>query len=130
MSGRIKLMRRGESKLLQSADEPKLGYAHEKPSAFDEKCGTYGLGSFAGEHHCDKGMFTCGEAETEDQKLFVECLNAMDCAMHEQMRVNVHANDPLTTFMQQMIPCARLASHAAHGWCLRGWRATAYQIDS
>jgi len=75
-------------------------------------------------------MFTCGEAETEDQKLFVECLNAMDCAMHEQMRVNVHANDPLTTFMQQMIPCARLASHAAHGWCLRGWRATAYQIDS
>ena len=58
-------------------------------------------GSFA--QDTNKFLCTADNATTAVTN-FNECLHAMDCAMHTEMRVAAHHDDPLTTFMHQMIP--------------------------
>jgi len=98
-------MTTGEASVLQEKDEPELGYSYEILSRFDDRCGTARLGSYAGnEAVCGAGKFTCGDGPTPEAEAFNECLHALDCAMHEEMRVKVHPSDPITLFLQQMIP--------------------------
>lgn len=78
-------------------------YTPYTPSAFDVKCGTSNLASYAagGENECTE-QFVCGELNTE----FEQCLQAMDCAMNREMKVDsfdTHG-DPIALFAQQMIP--------------------------
>jgi len=103
MTGRIKIIDGPAGSLAQVADEPALGYVYATPEGFDSECGTYGVAPYAGNNVCHEGAFVCGNSSNEVQRLFGACLHAMDCAMHEQMRVDL-ADDPLTTFMHQMIP--------------------------
>jgi len=105
MSGRIKIIRNGVP--ASASDVPAL-YSHHTPSNFDIGCGTFGLGGYTNGKVCaplESGKFFCpADGETAEATNFNECLYAMDCAMHTEMRVNTHASDPLTTFMHQMIP--------------------------
>jgi hypothetical protein len=105
MSGRIKQVPKGGGAQIQSADEPAIPYAYKTPSSFDKKCGTYGLGDYASNKVCPLGTFMCGLGDTTlsaEVQHFGECLHAMDCAMHEEMRVDLHETDAITVFMHQV----------------------------
>ncbi|KAJ1627141.1 hypothetical protein T492DRAFT_596093 [Pavlovales sp. CCMP2436] len=106
MSGRIKQLDAGGARV-QTADEPAIPYAYKMPTSFDKNCGTYGLGEYSSNKVCPADTFLCGLGDADlsaSTQHFGECLHAMDCAMHEEMRVNLHENDPITTFMHQMVP--------------------------
>lgn len=108
MSGRIKLVTGERSTThLQAANLPAL-YTHSVPANFDNGCGTFGLDAYSGAKICpaqDTNKFLCAaDNATTAVTNFNECLHAMDCAMHTEMRVAAHHDDPLTTFMHQMIP--------------------------
>jgi len=85
-------------------DSPVL-YTPPKMVSFDTECGTWGLGPYepgVGDLACDDVKFLCGDMNT----LFERCVQAMDCAMHHEMRTmdyKLH-RDPVATFMHQMIP--------------------------
>ena len=70
--------------------------------------GTFGLGSFTEDVACqDRSKFLCipeGHHVTDDTKEYGECLHAIDCAMHEDMRVSLDESNAVVTFMHQMIP--------------------------
>lgn len=109
MSGRIKLVT-GEGSdaiQLQPTDSPAL-YGHNVNANFDTACGTSGLDAYSGDKVCpaqDANKFLCSaDNATAASKNFDECLHAMDCAMHTEMRISTHHEDPLTTFVHQMIP--------------------------
>lgn len=106
MSGRIKILDNLGSQV-NAQDSPAL-YDHVTPSNFDAGCGTFGLKNYSYGQTCPalaSNKFLCAsEGETDTVANFNECLHAMDCAMHTEMRVNAHPTDPMTTFMHQMIP--------------------------
>lgn len=106
MSGRIKIVDASGTQL-SSSDDPAL-YDFVLPTNFDIGCGTFGLGQYSDGKVCapqDTHKFFCSsENETAQSQSYGECLYAMDCAMHTEMRVDAHPDDPLTTFMHQMIP--------------------------
>lgn len=109
MSGRIKLVD-GEGSAAtqrQATDSPAL-YGHNVNANFDTACGTSGLDAYSGDKVCpaqDANKFLCSaDNATTAAKNFDECLHAMDCAMHTEMRISTHHEDPVTTFVHQMIP--------------------------
>jgi hypothetical protein len=113
MSGRIKVIEAADwasTPTAGSADVIALGYEYETLSAFDKTCGTHGIGDYAegGDlyHLCGDTNFVCPAPSAQNYKsmLFEKCLNAMDCAMHHEMKVAVHPTAPSVTFMHQMIP--------------------------
>lgn len=73
-------------------------------SAQDEACGTVGVADFMessyGDSTCDGKAFLCGDSLSSS---FNECLQAIDCKMHHDMAVHTD-DDPVKTFMRQMIP--------------------------
>jgi hypothetical protein len=84
-------------------------YPPETQSDFDKLCGTHGIGEYAegGKlyHLCGETKFVCEVPGMNFQaKRFAMCLNAMDCAMHHEMKVKAHVSQPSVTFMHQMIP--------------------------
>jgi len=52
------------------------------------------------EYFCPNMNFLC---ETDDNPQFSRCMEAIDCKMNYEMRVEEHSN-PLVVFMHQMIP--------------------------
>jgi hypothetical protein len=104
MSARIKQVD-DDGKVLNEKDEPELGYEYQVPSDFDKKCGTYGTGDYQeSSGKCD-GPFICTEGdETDEMKAFGECLYAMDCAMEVGMQSILNNENPIVTFIHQMIP--------------------------
>jgi hypothetical protein len=113
MSGRIKVIESGDwdsKPAAGSADVIALGYEYESLSDFDASCGTHGIGEYAEggalHHLCGDTAFVCpaSSGQTESSVLFEKCLNAMDCAMHHEMKVAIHPTAPSVTFMHQMIP--------------------------
>jgi len=72
-------------------------------SAEDEACGTVGVDTFMetyADHTCDDKAFLCGDNMDSS---FNGCLRAIDCKMHHDMAVHTD-DDPVATFMRQMIP--------------------------
>ncbi|CAM9620405.1 unnamed protein product [Chrysoparadoxa australica] len=71
----------------------------------DQKCGTWEAGSFYGQHNleafCPGQDFICADESANTQ--FVKCMEAIDCKMNHDMRVETNA-DPVATWMHQMIP--------------------------
>mmetsp|Transcript_20009 Transcript_20009/g.53279 ORF Transcript_20009/g.53279 Transcript_20009/m.53279 type:complete len:458 (+) Transcript_20009:265-1638(+) len=99
MSGRIKIADNGV--LRQEADAPALPYEYATVEPFDEACGTYNVAPYEDYMTVCHGMkFVCNTGDSA----YGECLNALDCAMHEEMRVDYSPEDPLITFLDQMIP--------------------------
>jgi len=128
MSGRIKLLKADGSGVAQSADDPPLGYAYESVGDWDASCGTNHLEHYAQDSMCAVTNYLCQQgvisedtdnedksrrlsidterrlaANTKSRK-FDQCLAAMDCAMHHDMKRYSHPTNPAATFVYQMIP--------------------------
>jgi len=128
MSGRIKMLKADGSGVVQTANDPPLGYEYESVSAWDASCGTNHLESYAHDSQCAVTNYLCQQgvssvdtdnedksrrlsidaerrlaANTKSRK-FDECLAAMDCAMHHDMKRYSHPTNPAATFMYQMLP--------------------------
>jgi len=104
MAGRIKVYDDGEA--VKSEDSPAIGYDYDVPSDYDASCGTYGIGDYQrGSGMCDDDAFICTEGdETETQQTFGECMYALDCHMNYNMKSTLANEDPIVTFIHQMIP--------------------------
>ena len=70
-------------------------------SEFDAQCGTAGINEFAmTDEFCPEQIFICNATNTG----FAECMTAIDCQMRYDMATAEFDNNPLVTFMHQMIP--------------------------
>jgi len=69
---------------------------------FDTTCGTSGCSDYTtgGSMACTNHQFLCGTVDSS----FLQCMNAIDCAMHMQMQTTNTAGNNVASFMQQMIP--------------------------
>lgn len=104
MSGRIKVVDE-DGNVMNATDYPPLGYEYDTLSEVDVTCGTTGLGNFTEAGGLCTDTFLCLEGtETEEQQLFAECLYAVDCQMDYEMRTHVHDENPVVSFIHQMIP--------------------------
>jgi len=131
MSGRIKLLKAdGSGGVVQSADDPPLGYSYDSVGEWDASCGTNHLEHYAADQDsmcavtnylCQQGV-SAEDTDNEDKsrrlsidterrleansksRKFDECLAAMDCAMHHDMKRYSHPTNPAATFVYQMIP--------------------------
>lgn len=103
MSGRIKLLKNNLP--AQTADEPALGYQYDKPSEFDQGCGTFGLANYQLPQPQCPSTFVCGaDKQSAEIQAYADCLNAMDCAMFTEMSTGVKAGSNVALFIHQMIP--------------------------
>ena len=70
-------------------------------SEFDAQCGTAGINEFAmTDEYCPEQIFICNATNTG----FAECMTAIDCQMRYDMATAEFDDNPLITFMHQMIP--------------------------
>ena len=104
MAGRIKVYENGAP--LNSEDTPALIKEPDVISAYDESCGTFGVGDYTRDSgKCPADAFICTEGdETPEQLLFGECMYALDCHMNYNMKSILANSDPIVTFIHQMIP--------------------------
>ena len=104
MAGRIKVYENGAP--LNSEDTPALIKEPDVVSAYDESCGTFGVGDYTRDSgKCPADAFICTEGdETPAQLLFGECMYALDCHMNYNMKSILANSDPIVTFIHQMIP--------------------------
>jgi hypothetical protein len=107
MSGRIKLTKNGEV-LNELNDTPDLGYERDAvPSAFDEKCGSYGLQNFVLPNPLCPARFVCHDGDDDDSqdlRDFSRCIDAMNCHMLSGMTTGTKARSEAALFVHQMIP--------------------------
>jgi len=98
-----------------TADPIAIGYEYDFNvdggiSEFDANCGTFNVSQFT--DVCSQ-TFLCSDNEPIASPSSIdECFTAIDCAMHEEMRVNVNS-DAVVTFVNQMIPHHRNAVNMA-----------------
>lgn len=104
MSGRIKVLDSSNNEI-DSNNNIVIPYNYVNQSEFDQGCGTYGMDEF--KNACEGQNFICPGSSGELGE-FDTCMSVIDCAMQEQMRINVDS-DPVSTFMRQMIPHHRNA---------------------
>jgi hypothetical protein len=104
MAGRIKVYENGAP--LNSEDTPALLKEPDVVSAYDQSCGTVGVGDYTrSSGKCPADAFICTEGdETPEQLLFGECMYALDCHMNYNMKSILANSDPIVTFIHQMIP--------------------------
>jgi len=100
MSGEIEV--RGES--VEGGNKLEQGFRdyYIKTTKFDRECGTSGVQQYHThrEDFCPGMRFLCGETLNS---VFEECMEAIDCKMNHEMRVE-QTGSPLVVFMHQMIP--------------------------
>ena len=105
MSGRIKLLKGGVP--IQETHLPDLPYEYDKPSAFDEQCGTFGLDAYQLPNRECFETFVC-DVPSDNIPLsnFSKCINAMNCHMMAGMTTGVSsaANSLTALFIHQMVP--------------------------
>ena len=94
MAGRIKIYENGAP--LNSEDTPALIKEPDVVSAYDESCGTFGVGDYTRDSgKCPADAFICTEGdETPAQLLFGECMYALDCHMNYNMKSILANSDP------------------------------------
>jgi hypothetical protein len=104
MGGRIKLTKNGQ--VLNELDTPDRGYKYDVPSAFDEQCGSFGLGNFELPNPLCPAKFVCVDDEDDSQELrdFSHCIDAMNCHMMSGMTTGIQAKSEAALFVHQMIP--------------------------
>jgi hypothetical protein len=102
MSGRIKLLHGGEP--IQGEDFPEIPYEYDRPSNYDQKCGTYGLDGFQLPNAQCPDRFVCDQPNDSNIKLYSDCNEAMNCHMFQGMTTGVNANAEVALFIHHMIP--------------------------
>ena len=102
MTGRIKLVD-NDGDILYSDDFPEIPYEYERPSEYDQGCGTYGLEDFTLPNKQCPSQFVCGKPDGAVGE-FAECLDTMNCAMTIGMTSNVNQDSAIALFLHQMIP--------------------------
>ena len=105
MSGRIKLLQNG--KPINGNSDPQFGedYYFNPPSAFDQKCGTYGLGDYTLPRPQCPQTFVCdANKQSKAVQHYAECLNAMSCAMFSGMTTSLASDSQVDLFIHQMVP--------------------------
>jgi len=104
MTGRIKFVDE-DGDVLESEDEPEIPYKYDKPSDYDQSCGTYGLDEFQLPNPECPSKFVCDalDVSTPVGKL-ADCIDSMNCAMMAGMTTNIHADSSIALFIHQMIP--------------------------
>ena len=108
MSARIKIVDDSNNPI-QPTDLIPIPYSYDVRDDFDTECGTTNTSQYADiESTCPQMTFLCGASSTFDR-----CMNAIDCAMHVEMRVDTDSTNPVVTFMHQMIAHHRNAVNMA-----------------
>ena len=108
MSARIKVLDE-EGNPLQEQDLIPIPYTYDVNDAFDTECGTTNTSQYSDiERVCPQMTFLCGSESSFDK-----CMNAIDCGMHVEMRVETDSSNPVVTFMHQMIAHHRNAVNMA-----------------
>jgi len=101
MSGLIKVTdpMENHNTLVQEFDPNQY---YERAQEIDVLCGTSGATKYdtQKDQFCPGMNFLC---EKEHNPTFTRCMEAIDCKMNFEMRVEEHKN-PMTVFMHQMIP--------------------------
>lgn len=104
MSGMIRVVdsldyKEDKNELVQKFN-PDIYYSQH--TDFDQTCGTSGVAKFhhAKDFYCPNMNFLC---DNNHNPVFSMCMEAIDCKMNSEMRVEEHPN-PLVVFMHQMIP--------------------------
>jgi len=100
MSGRIKFID-DYGNVLQEEDYPELPYDYDKPSKFDEECGTFGLDKYQLPNNQCPSTFVCNKPSGPLGD-YANCYDAMNCAMAVGMTTKVE--DTVSLFIHQMIP--------------------------
>merc|ERR1711957_469331 len=108
MSGRIKWVDGPTGDKLQPENTPDLAYEYEVQSAFDEECGTYGIGNYQLPHAECPSDFVC-----DSELPFAGCVEAINCRMTVGMTTNMNAGSAKALFIHQMIPHHRNAVNMA-----------------
>lgn len=109
MSARIKILDESNQPI-QPEDLIPIPYEYEVRDEFDQECGTTNATVYKDvENICPSMTFLCDKTPSS----FDKCMNAIDCAMHVEMRVQTNNNNPVVTFMHQMIPHHRNAVNMA-----------------
>eukprot|EP00511_Aplanochytrium_stocchinoi_P002582 CAMPEP_0204829514 /NCGR_PEP_ID=MMETSP1346-20131115/7744_1 /ASSEMBLY_ACC=CAM_ASM_000771 /TAXON_ID=215587 /ORGANISM="Aplanochytrium stocchinoi, Strain GSBS06" /LENGTH=445 /DNA_ID=CAMNT_0051959391 /DNA_START=35 /DNA_END=1372 /DNA_ORIENTATION=- len=108
MSGRIKVLDSSGSQK-DPNDIVLIPYEYDRPDQFEQECGVFNISQFRTGDSCKDQTFLCSD---DSNNMFGQCMNAIDCAMHEEMRVTLN-NDPTTVFMHQMIAHHRNAVNMA-----------------
>ncbi|CAK9012802.1 Hypothetical protein SCF082_LOCUS11658 [Durusdinium trenchii] len=108
MSGRIKVLEEDGSTQKDPVDYKAIPYDYHVISEFDEICGTHNVSQFQDGEGCPEMTFFC----EDNLDSFHQCMLAIDCAMHVEMRVSGNSN-PVVTFMHQMIAHHRNAVNMA-----------------
>lgn len=107
MSARIKVY--DGSVIREAKDLIEIPYEYDQPDAFDQTCGVFNVSQFQADKACPDKTFLCGDDSNND---FGKCMNAIDCAMYEEMRTKLYS-DPTVVFMHQMIAHHRNAVNQA-----------------
>jgi len=110
MSARIKVVdswQVSDYDVLNSVLIP-IPYDYDVLSEFDYGCGTHNVTQYQEGQNCPGMTFLCDETPDE----FHQCMVAIDCAMHVEMRTTGNS-DPGRTFMWQMVPHHRNAVNMA-----------------
>lgn len=104
MTGRIKLLK-DDVAIQPNANKPEIPYNYDSPSAYDQKCGTYGLENFQSGHAECPDKFVCNvPGSNKELSDFSDCIDSMNCNMLVGMTTNVNAGTPTALFLHQMIP--------------------------
>jgi len=105
MSGRMKFVD-SDGEKLNNFDTPAIPYFYERPSEYDQMCGTSGLEAYQLPHPECNEKFVCGVNEETSPMLrqFSGCIDSMDCAMQVGMTTGIASKSAIALFNHQMIP--------------------------
>jgi len=101
MTGRIKFIDASGS-VITTANEPEIPYPYEMASAYDQSCGTYGVGAFQLPNAQCPSKFVCDAPE--GVKDFAGCVDSMNCAMTAGMTTGATSDNAMALFVHQMVP--------------------------
>jgi hypothetical protein len=105
MTDRIKILK--DDKAITQLNMPEVGYEYDAPSAYDQKCGTFGLDAFQLPNPECPDHFVCDvprSSKNPSLALFADCIDSMDCAMMAGMTTSVSSSSEVALFIHQMIP--------------------------
>lgn len=101
MTGRIKFIDASGS-VITTANEPEIPYPYEMASAYDQSCGTYGVGAFQLPNAQCRSKFVCDAPG--GVKDFAGCVDSMNCAMTAGMTTGATSDNAMALFVHQMVP--------------------------
>lgn len=106
MTGRIKLLD-ADGNMLSTENVPAIPYEYDKVSAYDQKCGTFGLDSFKLPNAQCPEHFVC-DAGSGNVGTYGDCVDSMNCAMLDGMTTTYGGDNAGTDFTNDAILFLRM----------------------